>query len=55
MDYFKTKQYREDYTNILKALLLLTQKLENVTEELRLTRTQLLSANTNNKKTDESD
>ena len=55
MDYFKTKQYREDYTNILKALLLLSQKLENVTEELRLHRTQLLSDHTNNSKTYESD
>lgn len=55
MNYFESKQYREDYTNILKALLLLTKKMEEITEELRLSRTQMLSAHTNNQSADDSD
>lgn len=55
MSYFESKQYREDYTNILKSLLLLTKKMEEITEELRLFRTQLFTAHTNNESADDSD
>lgn len=33
-DYFNSQGYREDYGNLLKALLLISRKLEALTEEL---------------------
>ena len=33
-DYFNSQGYREDYRNLLKALLLISRKLEALTEEL---------------------
>lgn len=47
-DYFKSLQYREDYTNMLKAILLLTKKMESISEELRLLRMQNAQSNSQN-------
>lgn len=43
-DYFGSDQYREDYTNILKALLLMTKRIELISTEIR----QLRIAQTTN-------
>lgn len=43
-DYFNSKQFRDDYTTMLKALLLISQKVESVATEIR----QLRIAQTTN-------
>lgn len=34
-DYFNSDQFREDYNNILKSILLLSKKMESVATEIR--------------------
>lgn len=43
-DYFNSDQFREDYNNILKSILLLSKKMELVATEIR----QLRIAQTTN-------
>lgn len=43
-DYFASEQYREDYINILKAMLLISKKIEALSIEVR----QLRIAQTTN-------
>lgn len=43
-DYFNSDQFREDYNNILKSILLLSKKMESVATEIR----QLRIAQTTN-------
>jgi hypothetical protein len=38
-NYFASEQYREDYNNVLKALLLLSKKIESLSTEIRQLRT----------------
>lgn len=33
-DYFSTKGFREDFTNLLKSLLLISKRIEDLTAEI---------------------
>jgi hypothetical protein len=50
MGYFESNGWRQDYNNLLKSLLLISKKLEDVTAELKALR-GASEANTNKEKT----
>jgi len=50
MSYFESNGWRQDFNNLLKSILLISKKLEDVTAELAALR-ELFEANTNKEKT----
>lgn len=53
MGYFESNGWRQDYNNLLKSLLLISKKLEDLTNEVRVLReTSSVDPHKENKSTD---
>lgn len=47
MGYFESQAWQQDYTNILKSLILISKRLEQLTDEIREIRLSITKAEEN--------